>query len=69
MSRIHTLNQRYAASEALVMNGVEIVAVGDPVGARLNTAVRRLLVTAKDATAGFATRRKRSFQMFFKLGV
>ena len=48
MSRIHTLNQRYAASAALVLNGVEIVAVGDPVGARLNTAVRRLLVTAKD---------------------
>lgn len=48
MSRIDAINQRYAASAGLARTGVEIVAVGDPAGARLNAAVRRLIVLAKD---------------------
>lgn len=48
MSRIAKVNQRYAASAALARNGVEIVAVGDPAGARLNAAVRRLVVASRD---------------------
>ncbi|MEH3131079.1 MAG: hypothetical protein PGN27_14100 [Mycolicibacterium neoaurum] len=47
MNRIDTLDQRYAASTSLVLTGVEIVAVGDPAGARLNAAVRRLLALVK----------------------
>ena len=43
MSRIASLNQRYAASASLAQTGVEIVAVGDPAGARLNAAVRRVI--------------------------
>lgn len=52
MSRIEALNQRYAASANLARSGVEIVAVGDPAGARLNAAVRRLMVLAKDEGDG-----------------
>ena len=48
MSRIARLNQRYAASAELARSGVEIVAVGDPAGARLNAAVRRLMVLVRD---------------------
>lgn len=48
MSRIDALNQRYAASASLAQNGIEIVAVGDPAGARFNTAVRRIMVLVKD---------------------
>ena len=48
MSRIASLNRRYAACAELARNGVEIVAVGDPVGARLNAAVRRLMVLVQD---------------------
>jgi hypothetical protein len=48
MSRIAQVNRRYAASAAVVKTGIELVAVGDPVGARLNAAVRRLLVTIRD---------------------
>ncbi|ELT43214.1 hypothetical protein [Arthrobacter nitrophenolicus] len=43
MSRIEALNRRYAASSSLIRNGVEILAVGDPVGARLNAACRWLM--------------------------
>lgn len=52
MSRIEALNQRYAASAALVRHGVEVVAIGDPRGARLNAAARRLLQIAKDDGLG-----------------
>ncbi|MCP2242440.1 hypothetical protein [Lentzea aerocolonigenes] len=48
MSRIDGLNQRYAASASLVHTGVEVVAVEDPVGARFNAAVRRLIALFKD---------------------
>ncbi|MBF6540322.1 hypothetical protein IU418_24255 [Nocardia farcinica] len=48
MSRIDALNQRYAASASLVRNGVEIVCVGDPSGARFNVAVRRLMALARN---------------------
>lgn len=43
MSRVVALNQRYAASASLAQAGVEILAVGDPAGARFNAAVARLL--------------------------
>lgn len=52
MSRISSLNQRYAASAALVRSRVEIVAVGDPAGARFNSAVRRLVAAVRDDGPG-----------------
>ena len=53
MSRIDYVNQRYAASAAVARAGVEIVAVGDPSGARFNAAVRRLLVLVKEEGGEF----------------
>ncbi|AZI57715.1 hypothetical protein EH165_05700 [Nakamurella antarctica] len=53
MSRVEALNLRYAASVALARSGVEIVAVGDPVGARLNTVVRGLLDVVRDDGSDF----------------
>ena len=53
MSRIGALNQRYAASAALAQTGIEIVAVGDPAGARFNAAVRRLMALLSDEGAGY----------------
>lgn len=53
MSRIDAINQRYAASANLAATGVEIVAVGDPAGARLNASVRRLMEVARDEGGGF----------------
>jgi hypothetical protein len=47
MSRVDSLNQRYAASVSIARNGIEIVAVGDPAGARFNIALRRFMVLAK----------------------
>ncbi|MFG2016836.1 hypothetical protein [Actinomadura geliboluensis] len=47
MSRITALNQRYAASARLARSGIEVVAVGDPAGARFNAAVRRLMALLK----------------------
>ncbi|MGV1005425.1 MAG: hypothetical protein ACOYEV_11815 [Candidatus Nanopelagicales bacterium] len=47
MNRIEALDQRYKASSSLVRAGVEIVAVGDPAGARFNAAVRRLMALLK----------------------
>ena len=44
MTRIEALNARYSAVKSLVRYGAEIVAVGDPPGARLNIAVRQLLL-------------------------
>lgn len=43
MNRIGNLNRRYAASAELARNGAEVVIVGDPLGASLNTVARRLL--------------------------
>lgn len=48
MTRVAALNQRYAASAALASTGIEIVAVGDPAGARFNAAVRRLIALVKE---------------------
>jgi hypothetical protein len=48
MSKIESLLQRYDATGSLIRNGAEIVAVADPVGARFNTAIRRLLLIARD---------------------
>jgi hypothetical protein len=52
MNRIQNLNQRYAASSLLARSGVEIVAVGDPAGARFNAAVRRLMAALSDDGPG-----------------
>ncbi|MYJ75683.1 MAG: hypothetical protein F4089_11540 [Gammaproteobacteria bacterium] len=46
MNRIEALMDRYSAVKSLVRYGVEIVAVADPAGARLNIAVRQLLPVA-----------------------
>ena len=43
MSRIHDVIHRYNACRAVLKHGVDIFAVGDPAGARLNAAVRRAL--------------------------
>lgn len=53
MSRIDRLNQRYAASASLAGTGVEIVAIGDPAGARFNSAVRRLLTLLTEESGGY----------------
>ncbi|SCG38428.1 hypothetical protein [Micromonospora coxensis] len=52
MSRIADLNRRYAAAASVALNGVEIIAVGDPAGARLNAVVRRLLLAVRDDGPG-----------------
>lgn len=48
MSRIHQVIQRYNASRAVMKYGVEIFQVGDPVGAQLNAAVRKALLSIGD---------------------
>ena len=48
MTRIDALMERYAAAGSLAENGVEIVAVEDPAGARLTAALRRVMVAARD---------------------
>lgn len=48
MSRIGTLIDHYAAAESLIVNGVEIVAVADPAGARLNAALRPVMLAARE---------------------
>lgn len=52
MSRIEALNRGYAASTSLVRNGVEILAVGDPAGARLNAAARQLMLAIREDGPG-----------------
>jgi len=52
MTRVGLLNRRYAASAALQRDGVEIVAIGDPLGARFNTAARTLMLTAREDGPG-----------------
>ncbi|MER7604760.1 hypothetical protein [Nocardioides sp. NPDC127503] len=47
-SRVQEVIRRYEASAAVLRHGVEIFAVGDPAGARLNAAVRRLIYTADE---------------------
>jgi hypothetical protein len=48
MNTIDTLVKRYAAAESLSLNGAEIVAVADPTGARLNAALRRVMLAARE---------------------
>jgi hypothetical protein len=48
MNRIDVLMERYAAAASLAANGTEIVAVADPAGSRLNGALRRVMVAARD---------------------
>lgn len=52
MSRVEALNRRYTASSSLAAYGVEIVAAADPPGARLDAAVRRLLISLRDDGPG-----------------
>ncbi|OAV52979.1 hypothetical protein [Enteractinococcus helveticum] len=53
MNRIAKLNELYVASSDLMRNGVELVAVGDPVGARFNSALRELVVHMREDGAGY----------------
>jgi len=46
-TEIGELNRRYAAAASLIRHGAEIVAVGDPLGARLNASVRRLIAAVQ----------------------
>ena len=48
MKQIVALNARYEAVKSLLRYDVEILAVGDPPGARLNGAVRQLVQAARD---------------------
>lgn len=52
MTRIDVLNRRYAASAALARDGVEVVVVGDAVGARLNAATRKLMLVVREDGPG-----------------
>lgn len=52
VNRVETLNARYAAVKSLVRSSVEIVVVGDPQGALLNTVVRQLLLAVRDDGPG-----------------
>jgi hypothetical protein len=52
MTRLLSTAARYARSRGLVRDGVELDIVGDPVGARLNAAVRRLILLAQDDLNG-----------------
>ncbi len=52
MSRIEALNRRYDCSASLIRHGVEILAVGDPAGARLNTACRQLMLRVAEDGPG-----------------
>lgn len=52
MSRIAALNRRYAAAATVARDGVEIIAIGDPAGARLDAAVRRLLLAVREDGPG-----------------
>lgn len=48
MNRIELLDARYQRSALLARNGVEVVAVGDPGGARVDAAVRSLLILLRE---------------------
>jgi hypothetical protein len=48
MTRIDALMERYEAAELVAANGVEIVSVADPAGARLDAALRRVMSSAGD---------------------
>ncbi|MEU0188923.1 hypothetical protein ABZ250_03470 [Streptomyces afghaniensis] len=48
MSRVHDVIRRYKACAEVMEHGVEIFVVGDPAGARLNAATRRLAHTVSE---------------------
>ncbi len=48
MSRLDAVASRYIRSAALARNGVELDLVGDPYGARVNTAIQQLLLLTRD---------------------
>jgi len=52
MNRIAALNERYAAIDQLIRDGATVVSVADPLGGRLDKAVRRLQVTAQQDGPG-----------------
>jgi hypothetical protein len=52
MSRLDTVVARYAHAADLIRNGVELDLVEDPPGARVNAAVRQLLVLAREDISG-----------------
>ena len=52
MTTIAFLNARYERSAMIVTRGVEVVAVGDPVGAAFDDALRTLLLLIRDDTSG-----------------
>lgn len=52
MNRIAALNRRYVASAQLQRGGTEIIAVGDPAGARLSATVRQLTAVASNEDSG-----------------
>ena len=52
MNRIESVNRRYAASASLLRTGIDIFSVSDPIGARFNSAVSRLLNIARDDGSG-----------------
>jgi hypothetical protein len=48
MSRIDVAVHRYSAVASLMRHGVDVIAVGDPSGSRLNATARELLLVARD---------------------
>ncbi|TQM31300.1 hypothetical protein [Nocardia bhagyanarayanae] len=52
MSRIAALNTRYERTTRLMSTGVGIVAVGDPISARVDAAVRHVYVLVRDNIPG-----------------
>ena len=47
MTRLERLNERYAAAASVSAYGVEMLTVGDSVGAHLNAAIKELIVLAR----------------------
>jgi hypothetical protein len=47
VTRFERLNERYAAAVSVSAHGVEMLAVGDSVGAHLNAAIKELIVLAR----------------------
>lgn len=52
MTRLEATAARYARCAGLIRRGVELDIVGDPVGARLDAAARRLVLMARDDDPG-----------------
>lgn len=52
MRRLEATAARYARSAGLIRHGAELDIVGDPVGARFNSAARRLILLTRDDLSG-----------------